>query len=640
MVTASELPPGALAAEAGWFAVRTACRMVSEGPRRATPRRPAAPEGWRHFVLGRPGGARPKPTPSARELEDCLHEADDALEGRFSVLGYGTVHPGTDERRWHRDPVHGFTWAARDHRELGPAPGTADIKIPWEVSRLQWLVALARAHAYTSDPRYRDGARRLLRSWAVANPPGWGPNWVNAMEAGIRAVNLVWAAEILDDPRFTAAVGGMLRDHGRYIVGNLEYSPRITINHYLADIVGLVYVGGALRHRCVGRLWLGFASRQLQHEILKQFHQDGSNFEASLGYHRLSTELVTMGLLALRRLDVRVRPDAVARFESAVQALTALTGPHGMLPAVGDDDSGLVVGLQSGRNPRDPDSVVSAASAVLTSRSAGGTTTSELAQWCGARPSGPGRPNAARPSVAFPDGGWYVLSSRRYWCLVDCGRVGQRGNGGHGHNDTLSFVLCADGREIITDPGTGVYTADPRLRNELRATRSHSTVEVDGCEQNRFDPKALLTLHDDDHARVICYHADDSGRQLLDAVHEGYRRLADPVLHRRRFTLDDQGLTVSDELECRGPHTVVVTFPLAAGVKAETDGGCTRLFAAGTTVSLTQLAGPSLFFQIQQMVCSPAYGRVVDTGVLRATLRIDGPASWDLRFRLAAGGQG
>ncbi|MGW3150755.1 heparinase II/III domain-containing protein [Streptomyces sp. NPDC001177] len=637
MVTASELSPGELAAQTGWFVVRTACRTVSEGPRRTAPRRPAAAEQWRHFVLRRPGDARPRPAPSARELEDCLHEADDALDGRFSVLGYGTVNPGTDERRWHRDPVHGFTWAARDHRELGPAPGTADIKIPWEVGRLQWLVALARAHVYTSDPRYRDGAHGLLQSWAGANPPGWGPNWVNAMEAGIRAANLVWAAEILDDPQFTASVGGMLRDHGRYIVGNLEYSPRITINHYLADVVGLVYVGGALRHHGVGRLWLGFAARQLQHEILKQFHEDGSNFEASLGYHRLSTELVLMGLLALRRLDVRVRPDVMARFESAVEALTTLTGPHGMLPAVGDDDSGLVVGLQSGRNPRDTSPVVSAACAVLASRDATGTTDPELAQWCGARPGGPRRPDGARPSVAFPDGGWYVLSTRRYWCLVDCGRVGQRGNGGHGHNDTLSFVLCADGREIVTDPGTGVYTADPRLRNELRATRSHSTVEVDGLEQNRFDPTALRTLHDDDHPRVISHRRDDSGRQVLDAVHEGYRRLADPVLHRRRFTLDDHGLTVSDELQCRGSHTVVVTFPLAAGVKAETDGDCTRLFTAGAAVSLTRLTGPPLSFQTQQMVCSPAYGRVVDTQVLRATLQIDGPASWDLCFRLTDG---
>jgi hypothetical protein len=570
------------------------------------------------------------------ELEECLREADAALEGRFTVLGYGTVVVDTGGRGWHRDPVHDFTWPKLHHRLLGPVPGRADIKVPWEVGRLQWLAALARAHAYTGDSRYRDGAVDLLRSWAAANPVGYGPNWANAMEAGIRAVNLVWAAEILDDPGFTSLVGGMLREHGWFIVANFEYSPRLTSNHYLADLVGLVHAGGALRHSRAGRLWLRLGGRQLQREITKQFHEDGSNFEASTGYHRLSTELALVGLLALNRLRMPVRPDVRSRLLAAVGALSTLSKPDGLLPALGDDDSGLVLGLQSARDPRDASPVVAAAAALEDPEPSGEPAGPELAQWCGAPAK---RPGPGPQAASFPAAGWYVLSAGPYWCLAECGGVGQLGNGGHGHNDTLSFVLCVDGREIVTDPGTGVYTPDPGLRNLLRATRSHSTVEVDGQEQNRFDPDRLFTMRSDDRARVLDHHEDGSGRQVVEAIHEGYRRLDDPLVHRRRFTLDRQGLTLLDRIECGAPHTLVVGFPLAPGVRAEQRDGETLLVADGVTVVLSQTAGPRLSFGVEEMPWSDAYGRVATTQVLRATLRAGGPVSWEFRFRTADGGR-
>ncbi|MGV9242469.1 alginate lyase family protein [Streptomyces sp. NPDC003710] len=633
IVSAAALPPGVLAAEAGWRALRGGLRALADRREFRSCARPTSPTTWRPFVLGA-AGARPKPGPSPLELEACLREADAALDGDFSVLGYGTVTVDTQGPGWHHDPVHGFAWPERHHRLLGPVPGRADIKVPWEIGRLQWLTALARAHAYTGGSRYRDGAVELLRSWSAANPVGYGPNWANAMEAGIRAANLVWASEILGDPGFTSLAGGMLRDHGWFIVGNLEYGPRLTSNHYLADLVGLVHAGGALRHSRAGRIWLRLGGSGLQREILKQFHEDGSNFEASTGYHRLSTELALLGLLALRRLRAPVRPEVCDRLVAAVEVLSALTGPGGLLPALGDDDSGLVVGLQSGRNPRDPAPLVAAAAALREAEPSPETAGPELAQWCGAPP----RRTPARPRTAsFPGAGWYVLAAGPYWCLAECGGVGQRGNGGHGHNDTLSFVLCADGREIVTDPGSGVYTPDPGLRNLLRATRSHATVEVDGQEQNRFDPALLFTMRSDDRPRVTDHRVDGSGRQVLEAVHEGYRRLDDPVVHRRRFVLDGQGLTVTDRIGCRAAHTLVLSLPLAPGVRAERRDGATLLVADGTTVILSQTSGPRLSFGVEEMPWSAAYGRVATAQVLRATVRAGGPVSWGLRFRMSDG---
>jgi hypothetical protein len=72
-------------------------------------------------------------------------------------------------------------------------------------------------------------------------------------------------------------------------------------------------------------------------------------------------------------------------------------------------------------------------------------------------------------------------------------------------------------------------------------------------------------------------------------------------------------------------------------VRAEQCDGETLLMADGTVVVLSQTAGPRLTFALEEMPWSPAYGRVVTAPVLRATLRTEGPVSWELRFRAADG---
>src|SRR6266542_349289 len=465
---ARSLPPGVVAAEIAWRAARGGLRSAmllrdrSSERVLATGGKPWAPflsQGWS------PPSAESLP-PGA--LEACLREADAAIAGRFQVLGHGLLDFGRPPS-WHSDPVTGASWRsdARGRRALVTASVGADIKVPWEASRMHWLVALARAGRYTADPGYARAAAGLLQSWRRDNPIGRGVNWCNAMEGGIRAVNLVWASEILQDRSVDRLVGAMLPAHGRQILGNLEYSPRLTSNHYLADVVGLLYVGAALRRTLTGRAWLRFAAGALGREVCKQFDEDGVNFEASIGYHRLSTELVLFGVLAMDRLGLRPPPAAGARLGRAIEVLASLREPDGLLPAVGDDDSGLVVNLASERHPRDPAPLIGTGRALLAgsaSQCAGG----EFQQWAvgGAAAAPPPR----APVVALPRSGRFVLANRAIWCLVECGEVGQRGNGGHAHNDTLSFVLAVRGRELVTDPGSGTYTRDPVLRDRFRGT--------------------------------------------------------------------------------------------------------------------------------------------------------------------------
>ncbi|MDQ2826208.1 MAG: heparinase II/III-family protein, partial [Actinomycetota bacterium] len=57
----------------------------------------------------------------------------------------------------------------------------------------------------------------------------------------------------------------------------------------------------------------------------------------------------------------------------------------------------------------------------------------------------------------------------------------------------------------------------------------------------------------------------------VTAAHDGYRRLRGRVLHRRTWAVSTVGVTITDELEGTGDHTVDsrVRFATAEGAKVE-----------------------------------------------------------------------
>src|SRR6185295_15773817 len=87
-------------------------------------------------------------------------------------------------------------------------------------------------------------------------------------------------------------------------------------------------------------------------------------------------------------------------------------------------------------------------------------------------------------SRLFPHAGLAVCRTEAACLLITNARVGTAGFGNHKHNDLLSFEFHAHGTPLIVDPGSYLYTSDPGARNLFRSTRYHSTVSVDGVEQN------------------------------------------------------------------------------------------------------------------------------------------------------------
>jgi hypothetical protein len=142
----------------------------------------------------------------------------------------------------------------------------------------------------------------------ATNPPRFGVNWRCTMDVAIRVSNWLLAydlfkrsGETLSAP-FEKVFFRSVSEHGKHIFGNLEWHLKLSTNHYLANIVGLFFVAAYLPISSEVKQWLKFSFKELLLEVENQFHKDGSNFEGSTSYHRLSAEMVTyataLGLVA------------------------------------------------------------------------------------------------------------------------------------------------------------------------------------------------------------------------------------------------------------------------------------------------------------------------------------------------------
>jgi hypothetical protein len=219
---------------------------------------------------------------------------------------------------WQLDFRSGYRWSARRPNMLLliPVDCGADIKVPWELARLQHLpqlalcatLAAAGRSGFEPASRYVTEISDQLADFIATNPPRFGVNWMGTMDAGIRAANIALTLALLagTDLALPAAVNEVvarsLNDHARYVVEHLEYSETGRSNHYLANLGGVLWASWLLTGEDAERR-LVFAIAEILKEADNQFLADGGNYEGSTGYHRLSAEIVLFALAVIVSLD-------------------------------------------------------------------------------------------------------------------------------------------------------------------------------------------------------------------------------------------------------------------------------------------------------------------------------------------------
>lgn len=502
--------------------------------------------------------------------------AERTLLKRFDLLGYRQLFFG-DPIDWHIDPVAERRLPRIHASRLDPlaSASVGDSKVVWELNRHQWLVRLGQAYRLTADERYAAMFAGTIRDWQRENPPGIGINWTSSLEAAIRLISWCWALALF---RESSILTPSLRID--LVKGIVEHASRIEryLSHYFSpnthltgEALGLFYAGAVFPSLPAAARWRQLAAEILIRESDRQILPDGVYMEQATCYQRYTAEIYLHFVILAARTRITIPEGVSRRLQSLVDGLLTLRTPDGSVPSIGDADGGWLVPLTP-REPGDGNGVFAIAATVFQRPDyawAAGTLAAEV-PWLLGREGVRGwdRVEPRRPdwtSRLLPHGGYAVMRSG--WdssadqVILDGGPLGCHVSGAHGHADLLSVQCSFRGEPYIVDPGTFRYTADGGWRNHYRSTAAHSTIEIDFLGQ--AEPRGPFGWDGRPRAQITHWSSTPS-LDVATAEHGAYRRLPDPVVHRRTVLfVKSRCCVVVDDLEGTQEHRFNLRFQFA-----------------------------------------------------------------------------
>ena len=529
-----------------------------------------------------------------------------------------SIHPDYEPIDWQKDYKSGYRWDTnkwykdqRNNYKIG-----TDIKVPWELSRLQHLPQLAVFSLVNKNLTHQNiqEFKYQVLDFIKHNPPRMGVNWVCTMDVGIRVANMLIAFDLFTqvdregflDNGFKQTFANSVYEHGLHILNNLEYTKELTSNHYLSNIAGLLFVASYLECNAETNSWLAFSIQEIISEMQREFYEDGGNFESSTSYHRLSGELMiysTALILGLKEDKIRalqnyniqkwrIKPRLlplekqlfkiqsptkcislpqwfIDRLYKAGRLTVDVTNSFGEIVQIGDNDSGRFFRLSpngqflrnkeaekkylnlegyykqiesySSENEKFWDenilnhqSFISAISGLfedeifittvnLEKTFIGSLANSKLTvkNKSYKKPKTlSGSINSLRYNnkkfyntktdiqnlklITYPDSGLYVFKADNLHLTLCATPLGQKGKGGHTHNDKLSYELSLEEIHLERSPGTYLYTPLPHRRNEFRSVKAHNTLitkeEQNTISRNRL---GLFSLDNESACEVV-----------------------------------------------------------------------------------------------------------------------------------------
>ena len=501
---------------------------------------------------------------SLNDRNAIIDNANHTLIHEFNLLGSGWTK--IEPLNWRTDFIHDFKWEDKcfykDYQLVSPNGGR-DIKVVWDLSRCQHLLWLAEAYLITNDLKYAKEVIFQIDNWIDSNPLMYSINWTCSMDVSIRAVHWIYSLSMITgsgliEHKFAVKVERSLFEHLFFIANNLEKSIPNSGNHYLSDLVGMLFISRLFPKNHFSKLCYRFALKEFYYEALKELNSDGSNYENSISYHRLVTELFLYTYNLLVRCRETVPSDVATRIFRATNYILAYTKPNGFAPLIGDNDNGRFLPFVP-RKYRDHNYLAEIGNVVFMCQQKPhwGESIFALLEKTNLTSdpilepvyqSGIAIANNDAAQVIVTNGGF---SSKRAKKIGDWG-------GTHTHSDNLSFELSVKDKEIFVDPGTYVYTSDPQKRNYFRSTFSHNTVSIDDLNQSEFHPTNMFTMKQLIYNRELVLITD--GDKNIINGHYQFDNGSSRYEHSRKFILSEAMLCLEDNITFNGKHKLSLHF--------------------------------------------------------------------------------
>lgn len=454
---------------------------------------------------------------------------------------------------------------------------TYDIKVPWEIGRLNFLTEQSiRNCAILSD------MQKVSDISAFSNV-GFGVQWKCAMDVALRAITIVLLNRY---QKFgLGQFSPLLSDSLSYILLNLEKYGDWRGNHYLSNLAGLLICAAHDDSSRANKLF-DFALIELNVELDRQFLSDGANFEGSTAYHFFGLELLSIIHTVLKNFDYEGRIEhyknpylitnlglkkcqfspsifkkVISKLESKIanglEFAVAVLDNNGRLIQIGDNDSGRVFRTcylndyapdfyadilyqisESLKNEKFPCLVASRdfyLDYLNNFRNCSTASEFGIDQLLAFNKKFDTIDKSCKKTHVFRLGsdcsefkikyfdyfGLVVARSNDSILTFRCGPIGQFGKGGHDHYDQLSITLTTDGNRLISDPGVGCYTKDIYIRNKYRSSKSHFGVHG---KKDFDDIGDLFRINSTSSELIAIAHGEILGFQQIGDV-EKYRKI-------------------------------------------------------------------------------------------------------------------
>ncbi len=575
--------------------------------------------------------------------ESIRDEADRILNGEFTLYGYLQVWYASNRFSWTYDPLTEFKWPQNLSRVYArnQKPYGTDIKTIWEIARFHFLSPLAYAYIITAEKKYARFAMDKINSWIDENVFLKGPHWIMPMESAIRLSNWCFYLPLLDifkhaDSAIKNKITESFLEHLLYIRENLEVSPSQAGNHYLANLIGLIL------SRCLfpSLPWAvetsEFAINEFTREIQNQFKESGINFEGSLQYHRLSSEMSLLGVALIKKSGKDVPPRIVKRLKKIARFTRYYTEICEDSPLIGDNDNGIFVRFFRGQELNRHGYLSYLFDTILENKCQADNFEEFL---CSVHFVHTGPPDYSE-SKKYKENETSPLKFKKFDGLI-IARNGSEAiffntlhsSQGHSHNDKLSIYPVILRKPIFLDRGSYSYTGFRRKRQQDRMSVSHNGPVVSDWEQNTIWEEDPFYIN----AEAECSNDVNQNEStlIITGWHTGYGRFRKGLKTYRKveWNTKEQIILIEDWLERKASQETFQIkwhFLINPIWDSSNSDNCFAFTYQNQSVYFEDFEG--IGFKIIQSDYGPAYQVEKSCEALSASLKIG--IGEKIRFRL------
>ncbi|WP_322906104.1 alginate lyase family protein [Paenibacillus campi] len=442
-----------------------------------------------------------------------------------------------------------------------------DPEFTWGINRHWHMLELGKAYLLTGEDKHVATYMRHFRSWCSQNPVPQPPlsyeqatffqlpgPW-RLLETGLRVQSWISTYAYMQrseliDAAFTAELLEALEQHAVYLT---SYLGQTEINHAMMHMQGLFMIGVFYSEHPRAPYWRQLATERLQLCQYDQIGPEGIQSELTTHYHDASIEMFGTPYL-LGRLSGFPFPAAYGQQLHRMTTFTlAMIRPDNRSTAIGDSEW-----VSNGR------ARVAMLGGILDDEHllVRGEVSPDFLWMFGAEQfekyAALQQPELVdAEGIDFPQTGYYMLKSPGQHLFFDAAPMG----GAHGHADALNIEWYWQRQLIFVDPGRYTYE-EGYWRHYFKSTAAHNTIVIDGQDQTPYI--STQAWAEPAAACQTLRRKSDADYELVDATHDGYMRLDDPVQHRRWLMLGKQVplLIIVEWVEAHAVHDVHQRFQL------------------------------------------------------------------------------